>query len=76
MCDLYDIGLIVLQMPKARRNVLRQREVKVIEGRVLALSRRETCCMYIVTDNDGRLSEIKRYYVQTSQGINVEDEVR
>jgi len=63
-------------MPKAWRNILRQREVKVIEGRVLALSRCETCCVYIVTDNDGRLSEIKWYYVQTSQGINVEDKVR
>ena len=66
----------MLQMHKARPNILWQREVKVIEGRVLALSCRETCCMYIVTDNDRRLSEIKQYYVQTSQGINVEDEVR
>ena len=66
----------MLQMPKARRNMLRQWDVNVIEGRVLALSRRETCCVYIVTDNDGHLSEVKQYYMQSSQGINVEDEVR
>ena len=66
----------MLQMPKAQRNMLRQQEVNVIEGRVLALSCCEMCCMYIVTDNDGHLSEVKWYYVQSSQGINVEDEVR
>jgi hypothetical protein len=53
-----------------------QHELKVVEGRVLALSHRETCCVYIVTDNEGHLSEVKRYYTQTCQGINVEDDVR
>ena len=68
--------LIVLQMPKAQRNATGQHELKVIKDHVLALSHCEMCCVYIVTDNNGHLSEVKQYYAQTCQGINVEDDVR
>jgi hypothetical protein len=63
-------------MPKAQRNVRGQRELKVIEGHVLALSRCETCCVYVVTDDDSYLSEVKRYYAQSCEGVNIEDGVR
>jgi hypothetical protein len=63
-------------MPKAQRNVPGQRELKVIEGRVLALSCHETCCVYVVTDDNGYLSEVKQYYVQSCEGVNIEDGVR
>jgi len=49
----------MLQMAKAQRTATGQHEVLVVEGRVLALSHREMCCVYIVTDEDGHLSEVK-----------------
>jgi len=63
-------------MPKAHRNMTGQCELKVVEGHVLTLSHHETCCVYIVTDDEGHLSKVKRYYMQTCQGINVKDDVR
>ena len=68
--------LILLQMPKAQQNVPGQRELKVIEGHMLTLSRHETCCVYIVTDNDGHLSKVKWYYAQSCEGVNIKDSVR
>jgi len=64
------------QMGKAWQKVTGQEEVLVVEGRVLTLLCHETCCVYIVTDKDGHLSEVKRCYVQMPQGINIEDNVR
>jgi hypothetical protein len=43
---------------------------------VVAVYRRETCCVYIVRSAEGQLVELKWQYVCCGEHINVEDAIR
>jgi hypothetical protein len=52
---------------------LQQNEETKVFGCVLAIRRRETCCMYTVADEVGNIAELKRRYMYHGQQITVED---
>jgi hypothetical protein len=43
---------------------------------VVAVYCQETCCVYVVRSVEGRLVELKRWYVCCGEHINVEDVIR
>jgi hypothetical protein len=47
-----------------------------VVGRVLAIYRQETCCVYVVKTDDGCVAQLKREYEYCGECINVEDAIR